>query len=398
MQHEAVGILALQRVDGLRIAHGTQRRHHQRLCLAAGEQHRTMGTRQHAGTDGDRAHGACVATVDTRFAAQDLAAHDLGFQRAEQFADLVLGDVLEFRCRQRFGYLGTDRIHLLGARLFLTHGVSGLQVALGQRIDLGDQRFVLGGRCPVPIVLANRSSHFVDGVDHGLHLLVAEHHCAQHDVFRQLLRFGFHHQYRFRRTGDHQIHLRLDQFILGRVQHILAVEVTHARCADGAVERDAGDRQRGGSADHGGNIGIDLRIGRHHGRHDLHFVVETFREQRTQRTVDQARGQDLLFAGTAFALEETAGDLARSVGALLIIHGQREKILVGFGILASHHGDQHHGVVQTDHDCTTGLARDLAGLQCQLMFAVAQGFFIVTQDSSLQCICVTESPAELPAW
>ena len=37
MQHEAVGVFALQRVDFLRIAHAPQSRHHDGLCFAAGE-------------------------------------------------------------------------------------------------------------------------------------------------------------------------------------------------------------------------------------------------------------------------------------------------------------------------------------------------------------------------
>ena len=38
----------------------------------------------------------------------------------------------------------------------------------------------------------------------------------------------------------------------------------------------------------------------------LYFVGETFREQRTQRTVDQARSQNF-FRRTAFTFEETTG-------------------------------------------------------------------------------------------
>jgi hypothetical protein len=46
----------------------------------------------------------------------------------------------------------------------------------------------------------------------------------------------------------------------------------------------------------------------------LHFVLEAFREQRADRTIDQARGQGFLLGRTAFTLEETAGDLAGCVG------------------------------------------------------------------------------------
>jgi hypothetical protein len=68
VQHEAVFVLAGQRVDALRVALGAQRGHHQRLGFAAGEQRRAVGARQHAVADLDGAHGAGVAAVDARLA------------------------------------------------------------------------------------------------------------------------------------------------------------------------------------------------------------------------------------------------------------------------------------------------------------------------------------------
>ena len=118
---------------------------------------------------------------------------------------------------------------------------------------------------------------------------------------------------------------------LGRVEHVLAVDVADARGADRTVERDAGKRQGRRGADHRGNVGVDFRIDRHHRRDDLHFVVEAVGEQRADRPVDQARGQRFLLRGPPFALEEAAGDLARGVGLFLVVDGQREEILAGLG-------------------------------------------------------------------
>ena len=77
----------MQRVDDLLVAPGTQRGDHQRLGFAAGEQRRAVGARQHAGADGDRAHGARVAAVDARLAVQNLAADDFGFEVAQFVLD-----------------------------------------------------------------------------------------------------------------------------------------------------------------------------------------------------------------------------------------------------------------------------------------------------------------------
>ena len=53
----------------------------------------------------------------------------------------------------------------------------------------------LAGACQSHFGLAGDFDQFVDGVDGGLHLGVAEHHAAQHHVFRQLEGFGFDHQH-----------------------------------------------------------------------------------------------------------------------------------------------------------------------------------------------------------
>jgi hypothetical protein len=88
VEHEAVFVLAGQRVDALRVAVGAQRGDHQRLGLATREQRRAVGARQHAVADLDRAHGAGVAAVDARLAGQDLAAHDARFDLEQQVVDL----------------------------------------------------------------------------------------------------------------------------------------------------------------------------------------------------------------------------------------------------------------------------------------------------------------------
>ena len=68
VEHEAVAVLAHQRVDDLLVARGAERGDDQRLRLAAREQRRAVRARQHAGADGDRPHGARVAAVDARLA------------------------------------------------------------------------------------------------------------------------------------------------------------------------------------------------------------------------------------------------------------------------------------------------------------------------------------------
>ncbi len=83
MQHETIGIFALQRIDLLRITHAAQRRHNDSLSFATREQGGTVRARQHAIAYGDLTHGTRIATIDARLTAQNLSAHDFGFQRTE---------------------------------------------------------------------------------------------------------------------------------------------------------------------------------------------------------------------------------------------------------------------------------------------------------------------------
>src|SRR5664280_560285 len=65
VQHERLFIGSLQRVDELLVLGGAQCRDHQSLRLAAGEQRRAVGARQHADFRHDLPDGFHVAAVDT---------------------------------------------------------------------------------------------------------------------------------------------------------------------------------------------------------------------------------------------------------------------------------------------------------------------------------------------
>ena len=87
MQHEVLAVLALERVDDLLVLAGAERGHDQRLRLAAGEQRRAVGARQHADLGHDRTHGLGVAAVDALAGVEDGVAHDVGLEVAELLAE-----------------------------------------------------------------------------------------------------------------------------------------------------------------------------------------------------------------------------------------------------------------------------------------------------------------------
>ena len=53
--------------------------------------------------------------------------------------------------------------------------------------------------------------HFDDGVDHRLHAAMREHQGVQHDLFRQLLGFGFDHHQGVLGAGDDEVELAVRQ-------------------------------------------------------------------------------------------------------------------------------------------------------------------------------------------
>ena len=92
VQHELLAELVRQPIDALLIAGGAQRRRHQRLCLAALEDGRSVRSRQHADLTGDRPNLLVVPAVDA-LAFEDQVADHLflkGLESAGHLPRLVL--------------------------------------------------------------------------------------------------------------------------------------------------------------------------------------------------------------------------------------------------------------------------------------------------------------------
>ena len=362
VQQEGFLVGALQRVDELLVLAGAERGDHDRLRLAAGEQRRTVRARQEAGLDDDRPHGDEIAAVDALRRVENVPAHDLGFELLEHGGDLRHRPV---------GIVGAVREEVLH-HLLLRSGDRVLALVLGRdRIGLAQvllddaEHFLFQHRRfrhrEFARLLGGLLGELDDGVDHRLEMPVAEHHGAEHDLFGQLLRFRLDHQHGVLRAGDDEVELGLLHLVERRIEHVFAVAEADARGADRAHERRAGQRQRRRDRDHGDDVGIVLLIVREHGDDDLGVAAPAFGEQRTDRTIDQARGQRVLFRRAAFALEIAAGNAAGRVVFLGVIDGQRQEVDAGFRLLGGDDGREHGGLAVSGDDGAVGLTRDLAG-------------------------------------
>ena len=82
------------------------------------------------------------------------------------------------------------------------------------------------------------------------------------------------------------------------------------------------------------HVGIVFAVGREHEGNDLGLALESVGEQRTDRAINLAAGENFALAGTAFALDEAAGNASAGVGVFAVVNGEREKIdaFAGIGV------------------------------------------------------------------
>ena len=193
-----------------------------------------------------------------------------------------------------------------------------------------------------------------------LDLLVTGENRAEHVRLADLLRARLDHQHGFIRTGDRQAQLGNRALLLIRIDDDFTIDQTDGNAADRARPRDIADRNRGGSADHRGNIRRHVLLNGKHRRHNLHVVAHALVEQRAQRAVDQAGGQRRLFRRTTLALDETAGDLAHGIHLLFKVNAQREKVLTLARRVARRRVDHDHRVAQADDHRSVSLTAVLA--------------------------------------
>ncbi len=93
MQHESITLHALEGIDVLRITQRTQCGRNDGLSLATGKQRRTVYLGQNANIDSDGANGGAVATIDTRFAANDATANNFLLTLLEGFTHIFCSNI-----------------------------------------------------------------------------------------------------------------------------------------------------------------------------------------------------------------------------------------------------------------------------------------------------------------
>ena len=131
-------------------------------------------------------------------------------------------------------------------------------------------------------------------------------------------------------------------------------------------ERNVGNGEGRAGRAHGQNVGVEFAIDREHRRHDHDVVAEAVFEERTDRAVDLAGAQRAVLGRTAFALDVTARDLARSVHLFFEFTGQGKEIDARAGLLRGGDGGKDNvRIAISDENAAIGLLSKLAGLDDQ---------------------------------
>ena len=372
VEQEALLVGPLERVDVLLVLAGAERRHHQRLGLAAGEQSRAVGARQHADLGEDRPDRRQVAAVDAALVVEDVPAHHLRLRVVQRFVDRLGGELGRAALRQQRRLdLGLDRVDGGVALLLLGDRIGSAQIGFGDRQHgLFDRRLVRG------VEFARLLGRFLgeadDRRDHRLERRVAGHHRLQHRLLGQLLGFRLDHQHGVGGAGDDQIELRLLHLFDRRIGLDLAADHADPGPADRPHERHARQRQRRRGGDQAEDVGIVLHVVAEHGDDHLRIAAEVIGEQRPDRPVDEPRGQGFAIGHAAFALQVAAGNAARRVGLFLVVDGQREEVLAGLGGLGGDDGGEYRRVAPARPHRAVGLTRDASGFEHELAPAERQ--------------------------
>ncbi|OQB91521.1 MAG: hypothetical protein BWX84_01366 [Verrucomicrobia bacterium ADurb.Bin118] len=207
------------------------------------------------------------------------------------------------------------------------------------------------------------------GRDDRLHGLQAEFQRGIEISFGDFLGRAFKHDDLGFAAHEDEVQIAVLQFAVRGVDDELARDPADAHGAERSGPRNITDHQRGGRAVDAEDVRVILAVGAEHDGLDLDFVVPAFGEERTDRAIRHAHGEDFLFGGAPFALEVAAREFARRGGFLPVIHGQGKEILAFPGFGGGHGGHNDHGFAELNRDGAVRLFGELAGFDDELSFA-----------------------------
>ena len=226
-------------------------------------------------------------------------------------------------------------------------------------LELG--RVGLGG-LPVGLLQVHLAEQVLLRANDLLELLVAREDAVEDHALIELVGAGLDHRHRVLRADDDQVEVGDIALGAGRVEDDLVVDQSDANGAYRVVEGDVGEHERSRCAVDREDVGVVLLVGRENVGDDLGLVEVPRREERPQRPVGQAAGDDLLLRGASLALEEAAREATRRRGVLAVVDGEGQKA-ARCAVRRHAGGGQHDRLAELHGAGTVGLPGHAPGFQ-----------------------------------
>ena len=199
------------------------------------------------------------------------------------------------------------------------------------------------------------------------------------NVFRQFVGTSLHHHYGIFRAGNGEVQGADFTLFFRGIDDEFIIYTAYAHTGNRAHKGNIGNAECCRGTNHGSQFRRVILFYGHNRSNNLHVIAVAFREQRTNRTVNQTGAKDSVARRTALTFDKTAGNLTGSIHFFFIIYGQREEIHAFTGFRRSRCRYQHDRITIADKGCAVGLFRQFAGFNRQL--AAAQFHFKTMHNS-----------------
>lgn len=184
--------------------------------------------------------------------------------------------------------------------------------------------------------------------------------------FGHFVHFAFDHHDIVVGGAYHQLHIGLFELLECGVDDKFAVDACNAHLGDGAVERYVADGEGGTGCQSGQGVRHVYAVGREHDDVDERVGVVIVGEKGTQYAVHEARGQNFVIVGAAFAFEEAAGEASCCREFFFVFDLERHKVYAFAGFLGGDDCCQKHGIAHAELHGAISLFGQFAGLQRNL--------------------------------
>ena len=355
-------------VQTLSVRFRSQRRRREDLRLSARKDARTVDAGHVVDLAPDRPDLVGLAAVGADLLVHDHRAQLVFFHRLDDFAEV-------FRSGRRFEQR-LDVVVLLGAAFERFGNRQRRKGAFALALFDDAHRFgdVLGERFANPLVevgvdfldrelaflLARFFRELIDRLDDLFDLALRELDRAEEIFLADLFAAAFDHHDRIGRAGDDDVHAAGDVLVERRIDDVLAVFVaSDANRGNRLLERNVAERERRAGRADADDVGVEHRIHREHRRDDLNVVTEAVGEQRTDGAIDLTRTEHRVLGGAAFALDESARNLAGGVHLLFEVAGEWEKVYAFARFCGGGDGAEHDVLIPVTNE------RRAVGLLCQ---------------------------------